>query len=175
MFPLLDLPDFFKMTKKRFEFFLESVISEHIVLFSVNIYVVSLQLIYWKYNFVSKELLSSSVISGLLYNFFLCPSKQPIHFFRSLCGRRKNGRGGGGGEREIGGKGQGPCLFPFLPIPFTFQLLLRRLFFLFFFREREGQGRIQDFFLGGGALVSCFTSTPINHIVFFFLAEYQLY
>ena len=30
------------------------------------------------------------------------------------------------------------------------------------------------FFLGGGALVSCSTSTPINHIVFFF-AEYQLY
>ena len=27
------------------------------------------------------------------------------------------------------------------------------------------------FFLGGGALVSCSTSTPINHIVFFF-AEY---
>ena len=29
-------------------------------------------------------------------------------------------------------------------------------------------------FLGGGALFSCSTSTPINHIVFFF-AEYQLY
>ena len=29
-------------------------------------------------------------------------------------------------------------------------------------------------FLGGGALVSCSTSTPINHIVFFF-AEYQLF
>ena len=30
------------------------------------------------------------------------------------------------------------------------------------------QERIQDFFfLGGGALVSCSTSTPINHIVFF--------
>ena len=29
------------------------------------------------------------------------------------------------------------------------------------------QGRIQDFFLGGGALVSCSSSTPINHIVFF--------
>ena len=28
-------------------------------------------------------------------------------------------------------------------------------------------------FLGGGALVSCSTSTPINHIVFF--AQYQLY
>ena len=26
------------------------------------------------------------------------------------------------------------------------------------------QGRIQDFFLGGGALLSCSTSTPINHI-----------
>ena len=30
------------------------------------------------------------------------------------------------------------------------------------------QGRIQDFFLGEGALVSCSTLTPINHIVFFF-------
>ena len=33
----------------------------------------------------------------------------------------------------------------------------------------QKQGQIQDFFLGGGALVSCSTSTPINHIVFFFL------
>ena len=31
----------------------------------------------------------------------------------------------------------------------------------------QAQGRIQDFFLGGGALVSCSTSTAINHIVFF--------
>ena len=30
-------------------------------------------------------------------------------------------------------------------------------------------GADPGFFLGGGALVSCFTSTPINHIVFFFL------
>ena len=30
-------------------------------------------------------------------------------------------------------------------------------------------------FLGGGALVSFSTSTLINHIVFFFFAEYQLY
>ena len=27
------------------------------------------------------------------------------------------------------------------------------------------------FFLGGGALVSCSTSTPINHIVFFFFSQ----
>ena len=32
-------------------------------------------------------------------------------------------------------------------------------------------GADPGFFLGGGALVSCSTSTPINHIVFFF-AEY---
>ena len=32
----------------------------------------------------------------------------------------------------------------------------------------QTQGRIQDFFQGRGALVSCSTSTPINHIVFFF-------
>ena len=35
-------------------------------------------------------------------------------------------------------------------------------------------GADPEFFLGGDALVSCSTSTPINHIVFFF-AEYQLY
>ena len=35
-------------------------------------------------------------------------------------------------------------------------------------------GADPELFLGGGALVSCSTSTPINHIVFF-LAEYQLY
>ena len=38
----------------------------------------------------------------------------------------------------------------------------------------ECTGGDPGFFLGGGALVSCSTSTPINHIVFFF-AEYQLY
>ena len=35
-------------------------------------------------------------------------------------------------------------------------------------------GADPGFFLGEGALVSWTTSTPINHIVFFF-AEYQLY
>ena len=34
--------------------------------------------------------------------------------------------------------------------------------------KKTYQGLIQDFFLGGGALVSYSTSTPINHIVFFF-------
>ena len=42
-------------------------------------------------------------------------------------------------------------------------------------RKRNGLlGADPGFFLGGGALVSRSTSTPINHIVFF-LAEYQLY
>ena len=38
-------------------------------------------------------------------------------------------------------------------------------------------GADPGFFLGGGALVSFSTSTPINHIVFLFFifAEYQLY
>ena len=36
-------------------------------------------------------------------------------------------------------------------------------------------GADPGFFLGGGALVSSSTSTPINHIVFFFFAEYKLY
>ena len=35
-------------------------------------------------------------------------------------------------------------------------------------------GADPGFFLGGDALVSCSTSTPINHLVFF-LAEFQLY
>ena len=35
-------------------------------------------------------------------------------------------------------------------------------------------GADPGFFLGGGALVSSSTSTPINHILYFF-AEYQLY
>ena len=41
----------------------------------------------------------------------------------------------------------------------------------------KSTGADPGFFLGGGALVSCSTSTPINHTVFwvFFLAEYQLY
>ena len=34
-------------------------------------------------------------------------------------------------------------------------------------KENQPQGQIQDF-LGGGALISCSTSTPINHIYFFF-------
>ena len=38
-----------------------------------------------------------------------------------------------------------------------------------------GSGADPGLFLGGGALVSCSTSTPINLIVFFFSAEYQLY
>ena len=37
--------------------------------------------------------------------------------------------------------------------------------------QRSGADPV--FFLGGGALVSCSTSTSINHIVFF--AEYQLH
>ena len=40
---------------------------------------------------------------------------------------------------------------------------------LMLFYSDYSQGRIQDFFLGGCALVSCATSTPINHIVFHFL------
>ena len=32
----------------------------------------------------------------------------------------------------------------------------------------SGSGADPGFFLGGGVLVSCSTSTPINHIVFFF-------
>ena len=40
--------------------------------------------------------------------------------------------------------------------------------------EGTTAGADPGFSLGGGALVSCSTSTPINHVVFF-LAEYQLY
>ena len=43
-----------------------------------------------------------------------------------------------------------------------------------FFVYYGKSGADPGLFLGGGALVSCSTSTPINHILFFF-AEYQLY
>ena len=46
------------------------------------------------------------------------------------------------------------------------------LIILTYFCHSRSGSRI--FLLRGGALVSCSTSTPINHIVFF-LAEYQLY
>ena len=41
-------------------------------------------------------------------------------------------------------------------------------------RRMQKAGADPGFFLGAGALVSCCTSTPINHIICFF-AEYQLY
>ena len=41
-------------------------------------------------------------------------------------------------------------------------------------KRRQEPGVDPGLFLGGDALVSCSTSTPINHTVFFF-AEYQLY
>ena len=47
------------------------------------------------------------------------------------------------------------------------------LFHIYFYLSgRRGKGweftgADPEFFLGGGALVSCSTSTPINHIVFF--------
>ena len=149
MFPLLDLPDFFKMTKKRFEFFLESVIQEPTFFFFCEYK--RIQLIYWTYNFFfSKELLSSSVIRGLLYNFFLCPSKQPIHFFRSLLGRRKNGRGGGGGEREIEGKR--PRHLPISLPPNSLHLstpATQAIFFYFFFAKGRARGGSRIFFQEG--------------------------
>ena len=51
-----------------------------------------------------------------------------------------------------------------------------------FLVNRQNANSFQTFFrggsrifLGGGGLVSCSTSTPIKHIVFFFFAQYQLY
>ena len=58
------------------------------------------------------------------------------------------------------------------------EMMIRR--FISVKREKTGSdpngatGADPGFFFGGGALVSCSTSTPINHIVLFF-AEYQLY
>ena len=51
-------------------------------------------------------------------------------------------------------------------VPLEWELIVGR---------RGFTGADPGFFLGGGALVSCSTSTPINHIVFFFFSEYQLY
>ena len=45
-------------------------------------------------------------------------------------------------------------------------LNVRLLLNLIFYGLKAGAD--PGFFLRGGALVSCFTSTPINHIVFFF-------
>ena len=41
--------------------------------------------------------------------------------------------------------------------------------------DYNNAGADPGFFSGGGTLVSCSTSTPINHIVLVFFAEYQLY
>ena len=43
----------------------------------------------------------------------------------------------------------------------------RKLFYSVSPTLRKFPGADPGFFLGGGALVSCSTSTPINHIVFF--------
>ena len=43
--------------------------------------------------------------------------------------------------------------------------------YLLFSKKATILGWIQDFFLGGGALISCSTSTPMNHIVFFFFLQ----
>ena len=43
------------------------------------------------------------------------------------------------------------------------------------YNHKTNAGADPGLFLGGGALVSCSTSTPIKHIVFFFFAESQLY
>ena len=42
-------------------------------------------------------------------------------------------------------------------------------------RRSWDAGGDPGFFLAGGALFPCSTSTPINHILFFFFAKYQLY
>ena len=75
--------------------------------------------------------------------------------------RRGRGRKGNRGERPR------PLPISLSPNSLHLSTPATQAIFSIFFREREGQGQIQDFFLGGGALVSCFTSTPINHIVFF--------
>ena len=64
-------------------------------------------------------------------------------FVASEAAAKREGEGKGEGEKgKYRGKDQGPCLFPFLPIPFTFQLLLRRLFFLFFFFAKGRATRV---------------------------------
>ena len=55
-------------------------------------------------------------------------------------------------------------MYTYIHLKYT---LNRPIYTLIFSYKHLIQGRIQDFFLGGGALVSCSTSTPINHIVFF--------
>ena len=58
--------------------------------------------------------------------------------------------------------------------PFTSEMFVKHehgivitVMHYFYFEMFEESGADPGFFLGGGALVSCSTSTPINHIVFF--------
>ena len=58
--------------------------------------------------------------------------------------------------------------FPVVAVVFFSRLLIYFVSpFVLSFPAHSSQGRIQDFFLGGGGLVSCSNSTPIDHIVFF--------
>ena len=65
---------------------------------------------------------------------------------------------------------------PHIILIYCYYIFYCRIFCAKFLFENfiYASGADPGFFLGGGALVSCSTSTPINHIVFFF-AEYQLY
>ena len=59
------------------------------------------------------------------------------------------------------------CIKQMLPPPLT-QDRLRYTVLTIVSMFLHTSGADPGFFLGGGALVSCSTSTPINHIVFFF-------
>ena len=74
--------------------------------------------------------------------------------------------------RNQGNMSTGSELFALLGSGFV-QILRQIIFKRVKALRNTNTGADPGFFLGGGALVSCSFSTPINHIVFF--AEYQLY
>ena len=83
-------------------------------------------------NYVDYYTTFSDVRANNLFTFFVA----------CVAGAKREGEGKEEGAKgKYRGKDKGPSLFSFLPIPFTFQLLLRRLFFLFFFLSRKGGRR----------------------------------
>ena len=97
-----------------------------------------------EYLFLGKKLLNTAHPPSFVNCYLLC--LKSLLTVQQSCGRFASGRGGGGCSVArsifIHHFGIGA---PFVYLP------------------RADPG----FFLGGGALVSCSTSTPINHIVFF--------
>ena len=95
--------------------------------------------------------------SSLPENWVLCSSKTHsgrLYYFNSVTGESR---------------WEHP-LIPHMDPPVSFNLVITRhvtIIVGFFITGYRGGRADPGFFLGGGVLVSCSTSTPINHMVFF--------